>query len=164
MTNRGSNTAPAATCTDGIQNGEETALDCGGGACGATCAQGQNCNSKYDCESLYCDPEAKRCGDAPKTGGNRFDSFQSSESAGGKDSMGTVIVIAVVALLAVSLVYAKSKGKDAPGRVTDAVMPATITVPAGGIRVPQVAALDHQAMINAARQVAEDARKRALAT
>ena len=81
--------------------------------------------------------------------------------------MRLLLCSALLALLAAPAVHAQTEAGGLgtlAGRVTDAVMPATITVPAGGIRVPQVAALDHQAMINAARQVAEDARKRALAT
>jgi cysteine-rich repeat protein len=42
-----------ATCTDGIQNGTETGVDCGGGIC-APCAPGQGCNVASDCASGNC--------------------------------------------------------------------------------------------------------------
>lgn len=43
----------AATCSDGIQNGSETGVDCGGGNC-APCANGQGCNAASDCASGIC--------------------------------------------------------------------------------------------------------------
>lgn len=39
-----------ALCDDGLKNGDETGVDCGG-HCGATCTTGQGCASKADCES-----------------------------------------------------------------------------------------------------------------
>jgi cysteine-rich repeat protein/parallel beta-helix repeat protein len=42
-----------ATCTDGIQNGTETGVDCGGGSC-APCGLGQGCNAASDCVSGVC--------------------------------------------------------------------------------------------------------------
>lgn len=40
-------------CTDGVQNGTETDVDCGGPTC-AACTAGQGCNSGSDCASLVC--------------------------------------------------------------------------------------------------------------
>jgi len=41
------------TCTDGIQNGTETDVDCGGDAC-PTCPDGGGCQTDSDCESGVC--------------------------------------------------------------------------------------------------------------
>ncbi len=41
------------TCTDGIQNGSETDVDCGGGTC-PTCANGLGCQANSDCTSGNC--------------------------------------------------------------------------------------------------------------
>ncbi len=38
----------APTCTDGIQNGTETGVDCGGGTC-PKCGGGQSCRTDQDC-------------------------------------------------------------------------------------------------------------------
>jgi hypothetical protein len=43
----------APTCTDGVKNGTETGVDCGGGSC-PTCATGQTCLSNSDCTSNVC--------------------------------------------------------------------------------------------------------------
>jgi len=40
-------------CSDGIQNAEETDIDCGG-RCDANCLYGEGCNVPADCESNYC--------------------------------------------------------------------------------------------------------------
>jgi hypothetical protein len=45
--------APAPTCTDGIKNGGETGVDCGGPAC-APCANGGGCAQNSDCQSGDC--------------------------------------------------------------------------------------------------------------
>lgn len=44
--------AVSASCTDGVQNGTETDVDCGG-SCGP-CADGQSCGAPADCTSGYC--------------------------------------------------------------------------------------------------------------
>lgn len=41
------------TCADGIKNGTETDVDCGGGTCPA-CANGKTCNVDSDCQSGFC--------------------------------------------------------------------------------------------------------------
>jgi hypothetical protein len=42
-----------ASCADGVKNGDETDVDCGG-ACLATCAPGQACSSASDCLNGVC--------------------------------------------------------------------------------------------------------------
>jgi hypothetical protein len=42
-----------ATCSDGVQNGTETDVDCGGGGC-AACADGDSCSVGTDCVSGTC--------------------------------------------------------------------------------------------------------------
>jgi hypothetical protein len=44
---------PAPTCTDGVKNGAETGIDCGG-AC-PRCANGQGCATRNDCATSFCD-------------------------------------------------------------------------------------------------------------
>ena len=41
------------TCSDGIQNGSETDIDCGGPSCGR-CRNGWHCASRNDCQSARC--------------------------------------------------------------------------------------------------------------
>jgi hypothetical protein len=43
----------APTCTDGVRNGTETDVDCGGSVC-AACAPGQTCSAPGDCQSASC--------------------------------------------------------------------------------------------------------------
>ena len=40
-------------CADGIKDGNETDVDCGGGTC-PSCALGKGCNAGSDCQSGYC--------------------------------------------------------------------------------------------------------------
>ncbi|WP_437725574.1 trypsin-like serine protease [Sorangium sp. So ce861] len=47
------NGGTAPTCTDGVQNGTETDVDCGG-TCTADCANGDTCNTGADCASQNC--------------------------------------------------------------------------------------------------------------
>jgi len=59
---------PAATCDDGLQNGAETDVDCGGGTCPG-CAAGSPCLLGYDCASLVCANrvcQAQACNDGKK--------------------------------------------------------------------------------------------------
>jgi len=42
------------TCNDGIQNQDESDVDCGG-ICGANCTQGEMCGDGGDCASGYCE-------------------------------------------------------------------------------------------------------------
>ena len=54
-------TPPGPTCADGIKNGDETDVDCGGSC--PRCATGKTCLRRDDCESAVCDgpPGAKTC-------------------------------------------------------------------------------------------------------
>lgn len=45
---------PTPSCGDGIKNQDETDIDCGGLACGATCAVGKVCAANGDCVSGSC--------------------------------------------------------------------------------------------------------------
>jgi len=49
-----------ATCFNGVHDGNETGVDCGGGLC-AACALGQGCGIDYDCASNACDFVALTC-------------------------------------------------------------------------------------------------------
>jgi cysteine-rich repeat protein len=49
-----------ATCTDGIQNQDETDVDCGGTTCFKRCANGDTCKTNTDCSSANCD-STKHC-------------------------------------------------------------------------------------------------------
>lgn len=51
---------PAPTCDDGIHNGAETDIDCGGD-CPNTCGLGQGCASNDDCQPAACDPDTLEC-------------------------------------------------------------------------------------------------------
>jgi hypothetical protein len=61
---------PAPTCSDGIKNGSETGVDCGGSC--KRCPNGQGCASRNDCESALCSggtcqactENPENCGDA----------------------------------------------------------------------------------------------------
>jgi hypothetical protein len=55
-------TCLAPSCTDGLLNGDETDLDCGG-ACGATCDPGEDCVVGMDCLSFGCAPGTNVCND-----------------------------------------------------------------------------------------------------
>jgi hypothetical protein len=46
-------TCAAPTCTDGVQNGQETDIDCGGPMCQA-CGIGQKCGIATDCVGMLC--------------------------------------------------------------------------------------------------------------
>ena len=55
---------PGPTCTDGVQNGSETGVDCGG-AC-PRCASGQGCTARNDCASAFCsEGTCQTCTDIP---------------------------------------------------------------------------------------------------
>ncbi len=68
---------PVASCTDGVRNGTETDVDCGGG-CSAKCALGKACLGSADCGSTAC--VQKRCvtGVAQIMAGDRFSCARSS--------------------------------------------------------------------------------------
>ena len=63
-------TMPAPTCSDGIKNGAETDLDCGGGTCGK-CVDKKACVAASDCSSGACTGKvcaAPSCSDTTKNG------------------------------------------------------------------------------------------------
>lgn len=47
-------------CTNGVRDGDETDVDCGGAGC-APCADGKACESGGDCASGACDSASKTC-------------------------------------------------------------------------------------------------------
>ena len=49
-----SNTCQQPACDDGVQNGDETDVDCGG-ACGSSCVVGESCVIDDDCETMLCE-------------------------------------------------------------------------------------------------------------
>jgi hypothetical protein len=53
-------TCHANLCMDGIKDGNETDIDCGGGTC-PTCANGQHCMSGADCMSGMCNMGQHKC-------------------------------------------------------------------------------------------------------
>lgn len=56
------NICATPTCKDGVINGGETDLDCGG-PCGATCDPGEGCLVGMDCVSFGCDAGNNTCND-----------------------------------------------------------------------------------------------------
>ncbi|MFO0757186.1 MAG: hypothetical protein U0359_11895 [Byssovorax sp.] len=64
--------AVGPTCTDGMKNGNETDVDCGGGTC-TKCANGKTCSANTDCLSAgcvggVCSVVAATCSDGLKNG------------------------------------------------------------------------------------------------
>src|SRR5262249_28380725 len=59
-------TLSISSCTDGMQDGDESGTDCGGPVC-AACAGGQACNEDSDCSGGACDPTAHTCVDCGRT-------------------------------------------------------------------------------------------------
>ncbi len=60
----------AVSCTDGIANGNETDLDCGG-SCASACPVGAHCEDGSDCSSGVCDGDtcvAADCADSTQNG------------------------------------------------------------------------------------------------
>jgi len=66
----GAGACQAASCSDGVKNGAETAVDCGGGSCGA-CGAGKGCAVGSDCSSGVCSAgvcQTAACSDSVKNG------------------------------------------------------------------------------------------------
>ncbi len=73
--------APGPSCTDGVLNGDESDVDCGGGTCPA-CSAGDDCTAGADCESGICTDDvcvAPECGDGVVRGDEVCD-FMDPES------------------------------------------------------------------------------------
>ena len=52
--------SPSAQCIDGVKDGSETDVDCGGGTCPA-CVNGKSCGVNSDCSSNNCDATTHQC-------------------------------------------------------------------------------------------------------
>ena len=50
----------APTCSDGVRNGDETDVDCGGKTC-PKCSNGKECDVAADCSSLQCSSKVCQC-------------------------------------------------------------------------------------------------------
>jgi len=72
----------AATCTDKVQNGTETDVDCGGASCPA-CADTKKCKAATDCKSGVCDPKTGLCL-APTCTDKVMNGDESDTDCGGK--------------------------------------------------------------------------------
>jgi len=71
---------PPTTCASGVQDGSETDVDCGGGACPA-CADGQTCVIDADCQGGAC--SHGRCGPAPPCENGVKDGLETDTDCGG---------------------------------------------------------------------------------
>jgi hypothetical protein len=60
LCNAQSQVCVATPCDDGLQNGQETAVDCGG-TCATKCALGKGCATGGDCKSTYCNAQSQLC-------------------------------------------------------------------------------------------------------
>jgi hypothetical protein len=76
---------PPPTCDDGVRNGRETGVDCGGGSCEA-CALGQACAIDADCESGNCN--GSTCGPPPVCDDRRQNGDETGVDCGGPDCPG----------------------------------------------------------------------------
>jgi hypothetical protein len=83
----GTTPPPAPTCTDGIQNGDETGIDCGGSTCAPctvdpTCTDGiQNGDETgVDCGGSSCAPCSSGCSDNEVTLAITFDNYPEETS------------------------------------------------------------------------------------
>lgn len=68
---------------DGVKNGEETGVDCGGTACDA-CPIGSNCGKDWDCGSLACSSGTSRCEAAGHCRNGRLDEGEADTDCGGE--------------------------------------------------------------------------------
>ncbi len=53
-------TCTAPTCDDGVRNGDESDVDCGG-SCPSTCAEGSACTASSECSTGVCDLDDSTC-------------------------------------------------------------------------------------------------------
>ncbi|PCC67114.1 hypothetical protein SAMN02745121_08993 [Nannocystis exedens] len=75
-----SDTCQEPTCSDGVQNGDETDIDCGG-ACGPLCGTGEGCVIDDDCASGLC--ETGGCGSDPLCQNGALDPGETDVDCGG---------------------------------------------------------------------------------
>jgi hypothetical protein len=73
-----------ASCANNMQDGTETAVDCGGGVCNA-CAVGLGCNANTDCVSNACDAISKTCA-ASQCSDNHKDGVETDVDCGGNNA------------------------------------------------------------------------------
>lgn len=74
---------PAPSCENGIQDGDETDVDCGG-SCGDTCGTGQGCEGDDDCLSTECGA-GMTCEDPPSCTNAILDGDETDVDCGGPD-------------------------------------------------------------------------------
>jgi hypothetical protein len=80
--------APAASCSNGVQDGTESATDCGGDDC-LPCNNGATCEGNADCMSGYCeDANAGQVCAASTFSNNNTDGKETDEDCGGPDATG----------------------------------------------------------------------------
>jgi hypothetical protein len=91
----------AASCADGVQNGDETDQDCGGGTC-PKCDPGKMCSAATDCESGVC--ESGTCGSP------RVASTNPADSATDVEVSTTVAITFTAAMSGTSLTLQSSSG------------------------------------------------------
>ncbi len=81
-----------ARCADGVRNGDETGVDCGGACAAASpCASGVACRTKVDCASGVCSGgtcSAPRCGDGVQQAGEACDDGNGVNGDGCDDAVG----------------------------------------------------------------------------
>lgn len=65
----GPSCSPCPTCDDALQNGDESDVDCGG-TCGARCDTDRRCRENADCSSLVCESvcQPSSCADKVRNG------------------------------------------------------------------------------------------------
>jgi len=69
-------------CDNGVRDGDETDVDCGG-SCAAECGMGEGCAQDDDCESNDCDPDAGTCGAGDSGGGSGSGTAADGTAGGG---------------------------------------------------------------------------------
>lgn len=77
----GTGPGPTPTCDDGIQNGEESDVDCGAAGCPA-CGVGEGCVDNLDCATVWCD--SGTCAEASCDDGVK-NKFESDVDCGGSE-------------------------------------------------------------------------------
>jgi hypothetical protein len=70
------------SCTDGVHDGTESDIDCGGGTC-PTCSTGARCSVDADCQSMGCTTSTMRCASTQCTDGHRDGSETDADCGGG---------------------------------------------------------------------------------